>query len=89
MTIDGGFVWVFFKYGGNERLRFHIHPVIQTAELHVTDRKFPGLERMPERFLWTEEWYEFGPENIKGLNYILGVDEKSYDPKVNWGTKAV
>jgi len=66
---------------------FHIHPVIQTAELQVIDRKFPGLERLPERFLWTEEWYEFGPENTKGLNYILAVDEKSYDPVADWGSK--
>lgn len=67
---------------------FHIHPVIQTAELQVIDRKFPGLERLPERFLWTEEWYEFGPENTKGLNYILAVDEKTFDPKVSWGVKS-
>jgi len=67
---------------------FHIHPVIQTAELEVIDRKFPGMERMPNRFLWTEEWYEFGPENIKGLNYILTVDEKTYDPAVSWGPKS-
>lgn len=66
---------------------FHIHPAIQTAELQVTNRKFPGLERMPEHFLWTEEWYEFGPENTKGLNYILVVDEKTYDPVTDWGTK--
>lgn len=66
---------------------FHIHPVIQTAELQVIDRKFPGVERMPERLLWTEEWYEFGPENTKGLNYILTVNEKSYDPVADWGAK--
>ncbi len=66
---------------------FHIHPVIQTAELTVTNRKFPGVERMPERFLWTDEWYEFGAERIKSLNYILAVDEQTYDPKVAWGDK--
>lgn len=66
---------------------FHIHPANQTAELQVIDRKFPGLERMPDKLLWTEEWYEFGPENIKGLNYILAVDEKTYDPATDWGTK--
>lgn len=66
---------------------FHIHPLIQTAELQVTSRKFPGLERMPDRLLWTEEWYEFGPENIKGLNYILAVDEKTYDPAADWKVK--
>ncbi len=66
---------------------FHIHPVIQTGELLVLDRSFPGLERMPDRFLWTEEWYEFTGERIKGLNYILAVDESTYDPNVAWGEK--
>ena len=64
---------------------FHIHPEIQTAELKVLKRNFPGLERMPDEFLWTDEWYEFGAERIKGLNYILAVDESSYDPKADWG----
>ncbi len=66
---------------------FHIHPEIQTAELEVINRKFPGLERMPDRFLWTDEWYEFGAERIKGLNYILAVDEQTFNPAADWGTK--
>jgi uncharacterized protein len=83
---DTEYNWVWYtKLVGRS---FHIHPVIQTAELQVIDRKFPGLERMPERFLWTEEWYEFGPELTKGLNYILAVDEKTFDPKVSWGAKS-
>lgn len=64
---------------------FHIHPVIQTAELSVIDRKFPGMARMPDKFLFTDEWYDFGEEKVKGLNYILTIDEKTYDPKVDWG----
>lgn len=64
---------------------FHVHPEIQTAKLEVLDRKFPGLELMPKRFLWTEEWYEFGAERTKGLNYILAVDEKTYNPAADWG----
>lgn len=67
---------------------FHIHPEIQTAEMEVLDRRFPGLERMPDRLLWTEEWYEFGAERISGLNYILAVDEKTYDPAADWGRVA-
>lgn len=67
---------------------FHIHPVIQTGELTVLDRKFPGMERMPDRFLWTEEWYEFGEEKIDALNYILAVDESTFDPKADWGIKS-
>lgn len=66
---------------------FHIHPANQTAELEVLNRKFPGLERMPDRFWWTDEWYEFGAERIKGLNYILAVDGTTFDPAAKWGEK--
>lgn len=67
---------------------FHIHPVIQTAELSVVDRTFPGVERMPDKFWFTDEYYEFGEEQIDGLNYILSVDERSYDPVANWEEKS-
>ena len=63
---------------------FHIHPVIQTAELSVIDRKFPGVERMPDKFWFTDEYYEFGEERTKGMNYILSVDESTYAPEANW-----
>lgn len=67
---------------------FHIHPLIQTAELSVMSREFPGLERMPDRFLWTDEWYEFGEEKIDTLNYILSVDESTFDPVAKWDDKS-
>ena len=63
---------------------FHIHPLIQTAEMTVLTREFPGMDRMPDRFLWTDEWYEFGAERIDTLNYILSVDEATYDPVADW-----
>lgn len=66
---------------------FHIHPAIQTARLKVVEPAFPGLQGFEGNRLWTDEWYEFGPETIAGLNYILAVDETSYDPKVQWGDK--
>jgi uncharacterized protein len=66
---------------------FVIHPEIQTGDLQVVNRKFPGLELMPDHFLWTDEWYEFGKENVKDLTTILAVDETSYDPKANWDNK--
>lgn len=65
---------------------FRIHPTIQTARLLVLDRSFPGLEFFPDSSLWTDEWYEFGPEETTGLTYILAVDEKSYAPEANWGS---
>ncbi|GAA6138094.1 ThuA domain-containing protein [Arenicella sp. 4NH20-0111] len=66
---------------------FKIHPLIQTAKMAVLQRSFPGLERMPDSLLWTDEWYDFGPENVEGLNYLLSVDESSYDTKSDWGDK--
>lgn len=66
---------------------FHIHPAIQSAKLQVLERKFPGMEFSPARFLWTDEWYEFGKENVKGLHYLLAVDEKTYSPAADWGSK--
>ena len=64
---------------------FIIHPVIQTAKLQVLQPDFPGLARMPQHFLWTDEWYEFGEEHIEGLKYILSVDEKTFSPIADWG----
>lgn len=64
---------------------FKIHPHIQTARINVLNRNFPGLERMPDSFLWTDEWYDFGPENVSGLNYLITVDERTYDTHADWG----
>jgi type 1 glutamine amidotransferase len=66
---------------------FYIHPAIQTAKLKVLDSKFPGLQGFADGKLWTDEWYTFDKENVSDLNYILGVDETTYNPKVNWGAK--
>ncbi|CAN5546810.1 ThuA domain-containing protein [soil metagenome] len=66
---------------------FHIHPTIQSAKLNIIDPTFPGLQGFAGNKLWTDEWYEFGPEKISGLNYVLAVDETSYNPKVQWGPK--
>jgi uncharacterized protein len=66
---------------------FVIHPAIQTARLNIIDEKFAGLQGFANNKLWTDEWYEFGPEKIGDLKYILAVDETSYDTKVQWGEK--
>ncbi len=66
---------------------FRIHPVIQTAKLQVLDNQFPGLQGFADGKLWTDEWYEFGPQNVSDLSYILAVDETTYNAKVQWGEK--
>jgi type 1 glutamine amidotransferase len=66
---------------------FYVHPAIQTAKLKILDPKFPGLQGFADGKLWTDEFYEFGAEKISGLQYILGIDETTYNPKVDWGSR--
>lgn len=64
---------------------FQIHPPIQTAKLNVVNKSFPGMNQITNNILWTDEWYDFGPENTKKLNYLLTVDESTYNTKSDWG----
>ena len=59
---------------------FYLHPPKQTALLKVADYNFPGMSRMPKSFFWTDEWYQFTDEKTDSLNYLLTVDENSYNP---------
>jgi type 1 glutamine amidotransferase len=66
---------------------FHIHPAVQTATIKVEERNFPGMDRFANRFLFTEEWYEFDASRSDKLRYLLSVDEKSFKPYAKWGPK--
>ena len=66
---------------------FEIHPANQTAVLVKQDNTFPGMSRFDDRHLWTDEFYGFLPANIEGLNYLLTIDESTYDPSADWSTK--
>lgn len=64
---------------------FKIHPQVQTATIKVEDANFPGMDQFPNRFLWTEEWYQYDASRSDKLHYLLTVDEKTYKPSVKWG----
>lgn len=64
---------------------FRTHPPVQTAMVNVESHDFPGMERFPARFLFTEEWYEFDEPRSPKLNYLLSVDEATYEPKTRSG----
>jgi uncharacterized protein len=66
---------------------FHIHPAVQTATMKVENPNFPGMDRFAKRFLFTEEWYEFDAPRSDALKYLLSVDEKTFKPAADWGTK--
>jgi type 1 glutamine amidotransferase len=89
----GGFVGVHMgiatkrKWPWYEQLvgrSFRIHPCVQTAVLHVTDRNFPAAMPLPDRWIWTDEWYEFDAPLVPDLHVVLTVDESTYDPTKIW-----
>jgi len=66
---------------------FHIHPDRQSALIKVEDRNFPGMQSMPDTRWWTDEWYEFGEEKADNLNYLMTVDETTYDVEARWAAQ--
>ena len=64
--------------------RFRIHPMVQSAVVRVEERGFPAAFALPERWIWSDEWYEFEPPLVEGLRTVLRVDESSYDPTRIW-----
>ncbi|MCB0686027.1 MAG: ThuA domain-containing protein [Saprospiraceae bacterium] len=64
---------------------FKIHPKIQTAKLRVVNGNFPGMETMPNSRIWTDEWYQYQEELSDDLNYLIRVDENTFNAKVQWG----
>jgi len=68
---------------------FRTHPYIQTGVIEVVDRNFPATLGLPDRWIWTDEWYEYDAPYSSDLHVVLNVDESSYDPTLIWpGQKA-
>ena len=59
---------------------FRKHPVKQTGVMSVVDHDFPACYHLPDKWLWTDEWYEFDTPLPDHLNVLLTVDEKTYEP---------
>jgi Uncharacterized protein conserved in bacteria len=59
---------------------FVSHPAVQTATLQVEDANFPGMDRLPPRFSFTDEWYEFDEARSPNLKYLLTIDTSTYEP---------
>lgn len=61
---------------------FKVHPKIQTAVIDVIDKNHPATFHLPERWLWTDEWYDFEAPLTDDLNVVLTVDESTYNSEV-------
>ncbi|MEY9968411.1 type 1 glutamine amidotransferase [Streptacidiphilus sp. MAP12-16] len=68
--------WPF--YGGLVGARFRSHPESQPAILTVEDRAHPATAHLPERWPWTDEWYDFRTDPRPGVRVLLSVDEGGY-----------
>jgi uncharacterized protein len=58
---------------------FYAHPDKQTAVLTVNDKNFPATMQLPDKIIWTDEWYEFGDALTANQHVLLTVDESTYD----------
>lgn len=64
--------------------RIGVHPKLQTGVVTVVDKGFPATYGLPERWIWSDEFYTMtNPYNIR-INAVLGVDESTYDPRKIW-----
>lgn len=63
---------------------FVIHPMLQTGVVTVADSGFPATFGVPDRWIWSDEFYVTkNPYNVR-INPVLNVDESSYDPRKIW-----
>ena len=75
-----GWVW-YEKLVGRS---FTIHPIVQTAAIDTVDRNFPATYGVPQRWIWSDEWYELANPYKVEIHTVLKVDESSYDPTRIW-----
>ena len=63
---------------------FVIHPMLQTGVVTVADAGFPATFGVPQRWIWSDEFYVTkNPYDVR-INPVLNVDETSYDPRKIW-----
>jgi type 1 glutamine amidotransferase len=68
---------------------FTLHPEEQTAVVKVAHKRHPATMHLPDRWVWTDEWYSFTEPLTRGQKVLLTVDESTYDPDRTWGDERV
>lgn len=56
---------------------FTHHPEIQEAELYTLNKNHPASTHLPDRWLYTDEWYNFTPL-ADSIHVLVAIDESSY-----------
>ncbi len=61
-----------------------VHPMLQTGVVTTIDKAFPAVFGVPERWVWSDEFYTTtNPYSVR-INTVMTVDESSYDPTKIW-----
>lgn len=84
---DGGFVGIHAAsdteydwpwYGEMVGAYFESHPEIQEATITVVDKNHPSTSFLPEKWVRTDEWYNFKEIN-QDINVLMNLEESTYD----------
>ncbi len=57
---------------------FASHPAIQPATILVLDRTHPATSHLPERWVRTDEWYNFKASPTGNVHVLARLDERTY-----------
>ena len=60
------------------------HPEEQTAVMHVINKNHPSTMHLPDKWLWTDEWYSYSEALTENQKVLITLDEKTYDPDKTW-----
>lgn len=63
---------------------FVIHPMLQTGVVTTVDPRFPATFGLPQRWIWSDEFYVTSNPHGVSIETVLGIDETSYDPTRIW-----
>lgn len=61
-----------------------VHPMLQTGVIDVVDKRFPATFGLPDRWIWSDEFYVTTNPYKVAITPVLNVDESSYDPEKIW-----
>ncbi|MBI9073268.1 MAG: TonB family protein [Melioribacteraceae bacterium] len=65
-------------YGKLIGAHFDDHPVIQEATINVINKEHPSTKHLPQKWIWSDEWYNWKTELDKKAEVLLTVDESTY-----------
>jgi len=65
-------------YGSLVGAYFRTHPAVQEATIRVTDSDHPSTRMLPERWVRTDEWYDFRANPRGDVHVLATLDETTY-----------